>query len=191
MKRRFLLTLLIFFCSITLFACGKKEKSVSLSTPTNLVVENQYITFNNVKNASYYAINYDGNVFTIKATGDDEVVFDASKIFSEPKIYEVKVKAIGTGKYVDSDYSAVFNYVRGQVLGTPTIKFDSSTLALTWPAISGASCYTTKITFPNGNKDYYTYDTNSFDVSSILSAVGSYTFQVKAGNKDSNNEYSN
>lgn len=187
MKKLFT-ALLILGCSLGMVACKADKKKTELAVPTELVVENQYISFNEVANASYYAIYYDGSTFTVKPSNTGEVVYDASKIFTEVKTYEVKVKAIGTGKYLDSTFSDSFFYVRTENLGVPSIKLNQETL--TWSTINNATCYTIKVTFPDNTKGYYTYTNNTFDVRTILNNVGTYTFQVKAGTVNEDNQFS-
>ncbi len=188
MKKRCFLLLMIVFSSIGLVACNSKGKVTTLDTPTNLVVENQIISFDEVDNASYYMINYDGNTITIKPSGTGEIIFDASKIFGEAKTYEIKVKAIGTGNYKNSNYTSIFEYTKTQNFDTPTVKINGQTL--TWTAIDDAKHYTIKAVYPNGSQGIYTYSSNLFDIKPLLQEVGVYKFQVKVGEEQDNNDYS-
>lgn len=188
MKNRFLVLLLIIGCFMSFSACKKEERKVGLAVPTNLAIENQYIMFDEVENASYYSIYYDGNTFTIKPSYNGEIVYDASKIFTEAKTYQVKVKAIGTGKYYDSGYSNTILYTKTDDLPIPEIKINGNTL--TWSSIENASKYTIEVTFPNKTKDYFTYTNNTYDIRNVLSEVGNYVFRVKAGVEGDSNSYS-
>lgn len=188
MKKKCFLLLMIVFSSIALVACADKGKVTTLDTPTNLVVENQIISFDEVDNASYYMINYDGNTITIKPSGKGEIIFDASKIFGEAKTYEVKVKAIGTGNYKNSNYTAIFKYTKTQNFDTPTVKINGQ--MLTWTAIEDAKYYTIKAVYPNGSQGVYTYSSNLFDIKPLLQEVGVYKFQVKVGQEQDDNDYS-
>ena len=187
MKKLFT-ALLILGCSLGMVACKTEKKKTELAVPTELVVENQYITFNEVKNASYYTIYYDGSTFTIKPSHTGEIVYDASRIFTEVKTYEVKVKAVGTDKYLDSNFSESFFYIRTENLGIPSIKLNQETL--TWSHIDNATCYTIKVNFPDNTKGFYTYTSNTFDIRTILNSVGTYTFQVKAGTVNDDSQFS-
>lgn len=189
MKKGFLLTLLIVCCSIWFVGCNETKKVVQLDTPQNLVVENQYISFNEVENASYYCIYYNGNTFNVKPSNTGEIVVNGSKIFTESKIYEIKVKAVGEGKYIDSEYSESFEYLMKYRLNAPTIKLNNQTIF--WDKVENASYYTIKLTYPDNSKGYYTYSDRTFNFSSLLNQVGKYTFQVKSGNIDDDNVYSN
>lgn len=185
--KKLITMLLIFGCSLGLVACKTNDKKTQLEIPAELVVENQYISFKEVSNASYYNIYYDGNTWTVQPTYSGEVVIDASKIFTEIKTYEVKVKAIGTGKYIDSTYSSSVFYERTENLGIPNIKLNHDTL--TWSHIDNATSYTIKVTFPDNTLGFYNYTSNTFDVRTVLNDVGTYLFQVKAGT-DENSNYS-
>ena len=186
--KRLLTALLIVGCSLGFVACKKNEKMIELQVPTELVVEHQYISFKEVDNASYYNIYYNGNTWTVQPTYQGEIVLDASKIFTELKTYEVKVKAIGTGKYLDSKYSESYFYEKTESLGIPEIKLNQDTV--TWTLIDNAINYTLEVTYPNPSipKGYYIYtDTsNTFDIKTILTDVGTYSFRVKAGTNEEN-----
>lgn len=180
--KKLLTTLLVLGCATGLVACKTETKKVSLEVPTELVVEDQYITFNEVENASYYNIYYDGNTWRVNPSYTGEVVIDASKIFTEIKTYEIKVKAIGSGKYLDSKYSEPVYYERTEVLGIPSIRLNQETL--TWSTVENAKNYTIKVTFPDNTFEEFTYASNTYDIRAILEAVGTYSFQVKAGDSD-------
>lgn len=188
MKKKILVALSVLIASMCFVSCNKKTRVTTLDTPTNLVIENQYISFDEVANASYYMINYDGNTITIKPSGTGEIIFNASKIFDEAKTYEIKVKAIGTGSFADSAYTKTKEYTRHQIFGTPVVKLNGQ--VLTWSAIEDAKHYTIKVTYPNGTQGFYTYSNNSFDIKPLLSGVGQYVFQVKVGQEADNNDYS-
>lgn len=188
MKKKILLAFFVLVASFCFVSCKESTRVTTLDTPTNLVIENQYISFNEVANASYYMINYDGNTITVKPSGTGEIIFDASKIFAEAKTYEIKVKAIGTGSYADSSYTKVKQYTRYQAFGAPTVKMNGK--VLTWSAVEDAKHYTIKVTYPNATQGFYTYSNNSFDIKPLLSSVGQYKFQVKVGEEADNNDYS-
>lgn len=188
MKRKFLLIFLLIACCGTFFACNSESKVQTLETPTNLEVENQYISFAEVKNASYYLINYDGNTVVVKPSNTGEIVYNASKIFTETKTYEIKVKAIGEKSYADSEYSTVVKYTRKQELSAPNIELSGE--ILTWSLVGGAESYTLEVTYPSAVKKCFTYSTNGFDITNVLYTPGVYKFRVKAGKASDANEYS-
>lgn len=188
MKRKLLIGLLLVFLSFGVVACKEETKKTSLSTPTNLVVENQYITFDEVDNASYYLINYDGNTFVVKPSGTGEIVFDAKSIFNEIKTYEVKVKAIGAGDYLDSRYTAVVRYTREKIYSAPEVELTGQVLS--WTPVEDVTLYTVRVEYPNGSSGVYTYSDTVFDIKPVLTSVGYYKFQVKVGQDDDANEYS-
>ena len=139
-----------------LSGCQSSGKITTLSTPTNLVVENNYITFDEVANASYYLINYNGNTFKVQPSNSGEIVFDANKIFTDLNTYEVKVKAIGGKKYADSGYSKTVSYSTYHGLQAPaSLTINGKTLS--WSSVDNTNFYTVKIAFPNGNIGYYEY----------------------------------
>lgn len=188
MRKRCFLWLMVALMPLCLLACGENGKVTTLDTPTNLVIENQYITFDEVDNASYYMINYDGNTITVKPSGTGEIVFDASKIFDEARTYEIKVKAIGTGNYADSSYTNTKTYIRTQAFSAPEVKINGQ--ILTWSDIDDAKHYTIKVEYPNATLGMYTYSSNSFDIKPLLQEVGYYKFQVKVGAEADDNDYS-
>lgn len=188
MKRKFLLIFLLIACCGTFFACNNESKVKTLKTPTDLEVENQYISFTEVNNASYYLINYDGNTVVVKPSNTGEIVYNASKIFTESKTYEIKVKAIGEKSYSDSEYSEVVKYTRRQELSAPNIELSGE--ILTWSLVSGADSYTLEVAYPSGVRKCFTYSTNGFDINSVLYTPGIYKFRVKAGKAGDANEYS-
>lgn len=188
MKKKIYMIFMLVVCCCVFFACNSEGKVKTLDTPTNLEVENQYICFDEVENASYYMINYDGNTVVVKPSYTGEIVYNASKILTESRTYEIKVKAIGEKNFLDSEYTEIVKYTKKQTFSAPSIEINGD--ILTWSIISGATSYTLEATLPNGNKQHFLYNTNGFDITSILYEPGVYKFRVKVGKEKDSNEYS-
>lgn len=105
MRKKFIITLfLALFLAITLTACPNGDLK-KLDTPTNLDVEGQTMTWNEVANASGYDVDIDGEIHTASVNS-----FDLSDL-QEPKAYRLKVRAKGDKKkYDDSDWSVIRVY---------------------------------------------------------------------------------
>jgi len=85
MKKHFIVFVLLLGCMCGFAGCKSKNKITTLATPTNLIVQNNVIKFDEVKNASYYIVNYNNNTFTVLPSKTGEVVYDARRIFTEIK----------------------------------------------------------------------------------------------------------
>ena len=70
MKKKILVALSVLIASMCFVSCNKKTRVTTLDTPTNLVIENQYISFDEVANASYYIINYHQYYLWMKLFGN-------------------------------------------------------------------------------------------------------------------------
>lgn len=187
---KFLKTSVALLCcmfAIVLFGCENKNIS-SLSTPTNLSVEDGIIMFDLVKDADYYAISINDKVFMVDAKYnsnveivDSVIKYDANKILTYGKSYTIKVKARGDDKY-DSHYCGSVEYYHSISLQTPKNLSVSSNI-LIWDNVDDASYYKTKIYYATGNKtEEVRCDVCSCDISSIINkyGTGKYLLSVKA-----------
>lgn len=106
---------------------------VPLNKPANLKVANKMVSWDEVAQASQYAVEIDGEEFIANSTS-----FSLTR-FNEIKTYSIKVKAIGTGFYTDSLWSDPVEYtVYGQL---QAVEFDTSSGKIAWNPVMGASKY--------------------------------------------------
>lgn len=173
--------------AIVLFGCENQNIS-SLSTPTNLEVDNGIIMFDLVEDADYYAISINDKVFMVDAKYnsnveivDSVVNYDANKILTYGKSYTIKVKARGNDKY-DSHYSNSVEYYHSISLQTPkNLSVNSGTLI--WDSVDDASYYMVKIYYATGNiTETIKCDVCFCDISSKIEkyGTGKYLLSVKA-----------
>lgn len=188
----------------SLVACENKNKD-TLSTPSNLTVENSNIIFNQVKKADYYILSINDMEIVVDATYsqnvqiiDNKIVYNASKIFVVGENYLIKVKASAKEKE-SSKYSSIFAYEHLGKLNKPkNVKINNTTL--TWDTVDNATHYLVKIITPedtyitstNGsvltnvdshnvkdaNLTQFSFHLNKFEFGSLLSKAGSYSFFV-------------
>lgn len=223
MKRlRILIFLLCLTACFALVGCENKNK-YSLSAPSNLEVENGQIIFDAVDGADYYTIIINNFSLNLDAKTDknvslvnNQVVFNANQIFVIGESYSIKVVAKSTSK-ADSSESGTVSYIHSAYLTVPeNVVCDGDNMILSWQAVANASCYKVKVVTPNtvlfdqdGNKlvgrdsatvekatiPEYTYPTNTFDFSSLVSVAGNYYFYVRAVYSDggvvNQSDYSN
>lgn len=187
---KFFKTSIVVLCcmfAIVLFGCENKNIS-SLSTPTNLTVENGIIMFNLVNDADYYAISINDKVFMVDAKYnsnvqiiDSVVQYNANKILTYGKSYSIKIKARGNNKY-DSHYSNIVEYFHRVSLQTPkNVNISANTLM--WDNVDDASSYVVKVFYSTGNKTKeINCDVCFCDIQSVLNeyGTGKYLFSVKA-----------
>jgi len=201
--------LILMFCIFVPFAfsgCENKNKEI-LSTPNILEIRGGTIVFNQIDDAEYYTLSINDHTLTLHTKTnnnieliDNKIHFDASNIFIVGNSYSVKVKANAKDKY-NSNYSAVYSYKHnGNIKKPENLKINGNTL--TWDVVENASYYIVKVITPANsiifdkegnileNDDSetiaqadlteYTFNTNQFDFSSLLSSAGIYKFYVNA-----------
>ena len=89
------------------------SSGTKLGTPENLSVSGTTMTWTNVSNNSGYSYVIDTNPASSETTGNlstNVTTFDASTLSLSAGNYTFKVKAKGTGSYVDSDYTSTVNF---------------------------------------------------------------------------------
>jgi len=205
-KFKAFILLICLFIPLSLAGCQNTNKD-TLPTPLIVEVKGGTIVFEQVADAEYYTISinnieihvdvkYNNNVEII----DNLIHYDASKIFVVGDSYSVKVRANSNAK-ANSQFSSGVSYKHSGPIKTPTnVKINGTTL--TWSTVENASYYVVKLTTPNDNiifdKDgnvltlddpeniaiadlsEYSFNTNKFDFSSLLSSAGNYNFYVCA-----------
>ncbi|MBR6778539.1 MAG: transglutaminase domain-containing protein [Clostridia bacterium] len=197
-------TLLLILCltiPFTFIGCENKSKN-SLSAPTALNVQTDgKISFLMVENAEYYTItinDFSINVFANSDASsgkveriDNYLIYDASKILTLGKSYDIKVKANATDK-VSSPYSNTVTYRHALSVDKPSnIKINGTTI--TWDTVEHASYYVIKVLAPYDNlKDdtvdsiassdltEYRFTSNKFNFGSLLRDAGEYKIYIKA-----------
>ena len=206
-KLKILMLLMLLIVPISLAACGNENKN-TMNVPTNLTVETGgLITFERVKDESYYTILIDdteinvfpnnSNVELYSLNGKNYLQYDASKIFVLGESYTVRVKAKADKKR-DSAYSSPVSYTHTIPMSKPN-NIQINGTVLTWDVVENASLYFVKVLTPNDNLSAddsetianselttYQFSTNRFDFSSILNTAGNYKFYINAVSNDSN-----
>ena len=202
LKTLFLLISLII--PFTFVGCENENKN-SLSAPTNLSVQTGNIVFDQVKDAEYYTIAINNTEISLDAKHsnnvqiiDNQINYNASKIFVIGESYSIKVKANATNKK-SSDYTSPVSYKHiGSITKPENVQINGTTL--TWDVVENASYYLVKIITPNDeyilNKDgsvltkidaasiqnadltEYSFYSNQFNFGSMLSKAGVYNFYV-------------
>ncbi len=203
-KFKSLIWLLCLFVPLCFAGCGETNKK--LSTPQILEIKGGEIVFKSISDADYYTISINDNEFVVNPKQNEftsvkggVVTYDASKIFAVGNDYSIKVQA--NTKKSNSKFSKVYTYRYSGSVAEPTdLKINSTTL--TWNAVENATYYVVKIVTPNdkivfdknGNNmpvvnvdtiaradlTEYSFNTNTFDFSSLLSSAGKYQFYVNA-----------
>ena len=206
MKRfKFLFLFLCLFMPLAFVGC-ENEVMGSLSTPTNLVINEGVISFSIVDNAEYYVISINDNEIVVnpnasqgmgKVTRVDNILYyNANDILFEGESYSIKVKATANERK-DSNFTSTSSYVHASSITKPILH--CSNTELTWTVADNASYYLVKIVTPEDNLiaddsnsitdaevATYQFRTNRFDFSSILSTPGKYKFYVNAVKLGSN-----
>lgn len=211
MKFRKLTILLI--CALLPFlftGCENKNKN-TLSTPTNISINNGVIIFDAVNNAEYYTICINDAEFTVDSRysndvsiKDNQINYNANKILTLGESYSIKIKA-SASEMNDSPYSNTVSYKHIPTINKPTtIKLNGT--VLTWDIVNNASYYSIKVVTPytstlydkegnvlNGDDSAtiekaelteYTFSTNQFDFGSLLTKAGNYNFYINAVHTD-------
>lgn len=193
----------------------ENENQTSLSAPSTIKIEDGVIIFDNVKDAEYYTLMSNDEVYVIDYKHspyvqiiDNKIHYNANKYFELGKSYSIQIKSQAEGK-VDSNYSNIVSYKHLSSLTKPTNATINSTM-LTWDYIDGVTSYLVKVITPFDTEIYdmegniiigddpesienadittYTCNRNRFDFSTILNKAGNYSFYIKAiSNLD--NEY--
>lgn len=205
-KLNIFILILCLFVPLSFSGCKNSNKK-TLSTPTILEIKGGTIVFNAVTDAEYYTlyinentINIDANYNSYVQLIDNHIHYDASKIFVVGDSYSIKVQANATKKQ-SSAFSNTYAYKhQGTIKKPENVKINKTTL--TWDPVENANYYNVKIITPNDNVildkngniltqddslsisnadlTEYSFNTNQFDFSSLLSKAGSYKFYVNA-----------
>lgn len=183
MKKKFFLVVAILGI-LMVTGCADDDKMLgTLSSPTNIQAiqdnDRSLIIFDGVEDAEYYEIYINDVSITVKGAGQSKVQFDASKIITVPQKYTIRVKACAS-KYFDSELGELENgYTYTNVLQTPTVTLDGNNL--NWEKVQLATFYDVEVvTQSPSTTNVFRVPTNTFDVSSVASGIGKYTFRVKA-----------
>jgi hypothetical protein len=141
-----------------------------LSTPSNVVITDDMITWDAVADATGYTVMIGTESYTTSTNS-----YDLSSLGLSPGEYSVTVKANNATD--SSSASSAVSYVVTET----TLSLDApanlaiSEDVLTWDAVTDALGY---IVYVNGNE--YPVTTNSFDLSSLFLSVDDYVIEVSA-----------
>ena len=202
-KFRIIALTMCLFLPFAFVGCGK-NKGI-LSTPNIIEINGGTIVFDTVDGAQYYTISINGQEVYIDANNgayatieNNQVHYDASKIFVVGDSYSVKVQAHAS-KRPSSNFSSSVSYLHNGKTYTPqNVKINST--ILTWDSAENAHYYIVKMITPNDTAIYdkfgnilnqddpvsiskanlteYKFNTNQFDFSSLLKSAGTYKFYV-------------
>lgn len=145
-----------------------------LSTP-NLAIDDMYLTWTTVSNSTGYNV-YDSGNYIVTTSAN---AFDVSGYIGTmtKTSFSFTVKAIGSENYFDSAYSNAVTYQKTLNLSAPTnLRFDQSSLTLSWKAVKNCSGYKILV----NNSQEFSTTKNSYDFSSLVSNAGVYSFKVQA-----------
>ena len=205
-KLKYLILLICLVVPFSFSACKNKSKS-TLATPTISEINSGTIVFDAVKNAEYYTISINDNEFYVDAYQsnyveivDNQIKYDASKIFIIGNSYSVKIRANSFNAY-SSAFSETYTYKHSGRISTP-VNVKTNATTLTWNVVENASYYIVKIITPNDEVVFdksgnvltndkaetikiadlteYSFNSNQFDFGSILTVAGKYKFYVSA-----------
>ena len=162
----------------------------TLSTPTGLSIarttNSLTATWTAVSNASSYSIQYKLSTASTWTTKTSTTPSYTLSSLQEGKTYDFKVKAVGTGDYVDSAYCTSVSATTKVTLATPTglaaTNVLSTTATLSWNAVANATSYLLTISDTNG--PITGYDNKSVSGTSInltgLTATHQYNVALVA-----------
>lgn len=146
----------------------------TLSAPANLRIEEDTLRWDAVENATAYKVKFGEEEFN--ATGTSYNLASLQEKFTLGE-NELSVKALGTGSYTDSAYSAAVKYTYRTPYGAPE-NLELAGSLLTWDAVETAASYTVKI----GEDETTIVETNSVDLSLYAEklALGENELSVRA-----------
>ena len=182
MKNKFLL-IIVLLSVLIVGGCGdSNKKRGTLSAPQEVSVrlegDKSFIVFDEVDNAEFYYIYINDMAISVKGDGSGTVEYDASKIFTQPKQYIIKIKAVNEN-YFDSEFSIEYSYNHTKTLQTPTISIDGH--VINWDKIPNADFYDILVISNNPYMETtHRFTDNKFNFSNILVNKGEYIFKVKA-----------
>ena len=206
-KIKFFFLFIVLLVPIVFVACENSNKN-TLSRPEIVKIENGTIVFNQVDDAESYIISINDETIEVNPKYNNSVKiinnqinYDANKIFVVGESYSVKIKA-RANKHADSDYSNVTSYKHiTNIEKVKNVRFNST--ILTWDTVENASFYLVKVLTPYdkvldeyGNSvddsesvakadlTEYSFSNNQFDFSTILTMAGEYKFYICAVRSD-------
>ena len=148
------------------------QAQLSLPVP-ELTISDGKIEWREVPHATGYKVEIDG-------VADDASTAEYSLAeLIEPKVYEIRVKALGDGDdYVDSDWSKITKYIVTVRLDAPVLNVNNGAKIVSWASVNNANSYVIKIKDSSGNEVKTGTNATSFSLQSL--AAGTYTVQVMA-----------
>jgi|GEM_PF-6542264 len=171
--KKFLCIFILFVLVLSLtVGCSK---TVKLDTPQGLVLDGGTLFWNKVENAEGYQLDVNGEIQNVPYNWCELALQNG-------KSYVIKVKALGSGKYTDSDFSAPYERSASgsstlQKLSSPEIREINGLGVMRWSMISNADGY--KI-FKN-NVLYATVQGATVTTYTLdITEPGSYSMQVQA-----------
>ncbi len=165
------------------------KEIIQLAAPTNLALSDAGMgSWDNVANNSGYAVElyHDSQYYASIGTGKSINSYDFSSLIRTkgPGVYHLKVKALGTGYYLESGW-ANSDTITVQRLSFPS----SATMAngqVSWPDVANAHHYKLELLYKAPGSDTITttfeddaYDTSYNMLPEMREAAGSYSVKVQ------------
>lgn len=181
--RIFLCLLVIALCVPFLHACGNEPAKLNAPIFVNIQVDeaHRYIIADNNKKATEFEFYlYDGvdweNRENYLMYSSDKFYLDVTSRMNKPKTYYFFARYIGTGKFLDSDYSEIYSYNSLEQLEDPVLYLSNTNL--TWTTVNNVLKYEIY-----ANDTLFAETTNTeYDFGSEVSelALRPYNFSVMA-----------
>ena len=158
-----------------------------LSAPTNLDVQGNVLTFDEVANASGYTVFLNNasntNVAIVKNATSNQITLPNDSLLAGQNT--ICVVACGDNDiYFDSAKSAPFTFEKVGTLDEAkniNVSVSNETYYLSFDAVAKSGSYQIKITDPLGTESELTSDTNSqIDVTTCITIPGEYQIEVTA-----------
>lgn len=152
------------FMSVCFVGCPFNSRE-SLNTPTIATVSKNSSEF---KVATDEVQNASGYIFEISKLEKGEAVeyysssnsFNVQNIMVDKQCYQIRVKAVGKGKYKNSDFSEVKYYANKNNVQTPILSLSGTTLS--WTNVANNSGFLVKI---NNSENFIEISESSVDFS--------------------------
>lgn len=142
-------------------------KHLQLSIPEDLKITNvgdkKNLSWSSVKNANKYVVSVNGEEIEV----DGKTTFDIMPYYKMLGEYNIKVKSIGEGYYISSDYSDIITDTLTQMLNSPSNTraiVNASDVMVSWDSVDNAQTYSMYI-------DGTLYELNQSGVESPVTAT--------------------
>ncbi len=146
-----------------------------------LLADTYTYSWERVKNASSYLVklDFEGSSKEISTTQTSvdltkEIQAMASESGEKTVTLQVCVKAVGTGRYQDSDYSGKTEFIYSSVLSAPVAELSEKGYLYSWKEVKNASSYLVKLDFEEESREISTAQTNAELLEDIKVLTASY-----------------